>query len=125
MKVAGLGFRKAATVADLRAALALTGHQPDALVSLAAKVESPAFQALAAELNLPVIALPEEAIAGLETPTMSPRIKTRFATGSLAEAAALCGACHGRTTATARLLVPRVVTADGLATAAIAERLTS
>ena len=124
MKVAGFGFRAAATTHDLRAALALTGHSPDALASITAKAEAPALQALAAELNLPVIPLSEEAIAGTPTLSCSHRIKARFGTGSLAEAAALQGACHGIPGASARLLAPRVITADGIATAAIAERLT-
>ncbi len=124
MKVAGFGFRQGATADDLRAALRLTGHRPDALTSVAAKANAPAFRTLAAELDLPVIALPEEALRGTPTLTSSPRIQARLGTGSLAEAAALKGACHGSETATARLLGPRVVTADGLATAAIAERLT-
>lgn len=124
MKVAGFGFRHGATADDLRSALELTGHRPDALASVSAKADAQAFRTLAAEMNLPVIALPEEALRGMQTLTSSPRIQARFGTGSLAEAAALKGACHGSTTATARLLEPRVVTADGLATAAIAERLT-
>ncbi len=124
MKVAGFGFRRGATVADLAAALALTGQQPDALASVAAKADDTAFQAFAHQINLPVIALSEEILRGTATLTTSPRILARFGTGSLAEAAALQGACHGRATATARLLAPRVVTADGRATAAIAERLT-
>jgi|28_taG_2_1085356.scaffolds.fasta_scaffold00269_10 cobalt-precorrin 5A hydrolase len=124
MKVAGFGFREGATANDLAAALALTGHRPDALASVAAKAETPAFRALSAKMNLPVIALPEEALRGTSTLTSSDRILARFGTGSLAEAAALLGACQGGDTATARLLGPRVVAADGLATAAIAERLT-
>ncbi|MDE4174918.1 cobalamin biosynthesis protein [Phaeobacter sp. PT47_59] len=124
MKVVGFGFRQEATVANLRAALALTGQRPDALASITAKANAPALRTLAAEMNLPVIALPEVALHGTPTLTHSPRIQDRFGTGSLAEAAALQGACHGSESATARLLAPRVVTADGIATAAIAERLT-
>ena len=123
MIVAGIGFRGAATAADLQAALALTGVQADALASIAEKAEAPAMQAFARATGLPVIALQEQDIAGEQTLTCSPRMKARFGTGSLAEAAALAGARHGVPGAHARLLVPRVVTADGLATAAIAERL--
>ncbi|WP_323778437.1 cobalamin biosynthesis protein [Leisingera sp.] len=123
MKVAGIGFRTAATAADLRAALALTGVEVDALASIAEKAEAPAMQEFAQSIGLPVIALQDREIAGEQTLTCSPRIKARFGTGSLAEAAALAGARHGAPGAGARLLAPRVVTADGLATAAIAERL--
>ncbi|KIC19843.1 cobalamin biosynthesis protein [Leisingera sp. ANG-Vp] len=123
MKVAGIGFRGAATAADLQVALELTGEQVDALASVAEKAAAPAMQAFAQAAGLPVIALQEQDIAGEQTLTCSPRIKARFGTGSLAEAAALAGARHGVPGAKSRLLAPRVVTADGLATAAIAERL--
>ncbi|AXT36575.1 precorrin methylase [Phaeobacter sp. LSS9] len=123
MKVAGIGFRESATAADLQAALALTGERVDALASIAEKANTPAMQEFARQTGLPVIALQEQDIAGEQTLTCSPRIKARFGTGSLAEAAALAGARHGVQGAKSRLFAPRVVTADGLATAAIAERL--
>lgn len=123
MKVAGIGFRASATLADLRQALDLLQAQPDALASLQAKAAAEPLKTLATELGLPLIALAEEDIAGEQTLTCSPRIKARFATGSLAEAAALVGARQARPGARARLIVPRIVTANGLATAALAERL--
>lgn len=123
MKVAGIGFREAATAADIAAALALCDQGVDAVASIAAKANAPAMQEFARLSGLRVIALQETDITGEQTLTCSPRIKARFGTGSLAEAAALAGARHGATGARARLLAPRVVTADGLATAAIAERL--
>jgi cobalt-precorrin 5A hydrolase len=49
--------------------------------------------------------------------TQSARVRERFGTGSVAEASALAAAGPG-----ARLLGPRVISGDGLATAAIAER---
>ena len=123
MKVAGVGFRASATLADLRQALDLLQAQPDALASLQAKAAAEPLKTLATELGLPLIALAEEDIAGEQTLTCSPRIKARFATGSLAEAAALVGARQARSGARARLIAPRIVTANGLATAALAERL--
>lgn len=123
MKVAGIGFRASATLADLRQALGLLQAQPDALASLQAKAAAEPLKTLATELGLPLIALAEEDIAGEQTLTCSPRIKARFATGSLAEAAALVGARQARPGARARLIAPRIVTANGLATAALAERL--
>jgi len=125
MKVAGFGFRQSASVDDLRAALTLTGcPNPDAFASITTKASAPQLQQLAAELNLPVIALADHEIEGVQTLTNSSRIQTRFGTGSLAEAAALTAACTGQPKTSARLLAPRVKTDNGLATAAIAERTT-
>ena len=53
----------------------------------------------------------------------SDRIKARFGTGSLAEAAALLAAGQNEGDIGARLTVPRVQTENGMATAAIAERI--
>ena len=118
MIVAGIGYRAAATVDDLRAALALTGAQPEALASIDTKASGAAMTELAAELDLRVIAIDEDRIAGVETPTRSERIDARFGTGSLAEAAALAAVDHQ----SARITVARVQTENGMATAAIAER---
>ncbi|MEO3416942.1 cobalamin biosynthesis protein [Roseovarius sp. CAU 1744] len=122
MIVAGIGYRKAATLADLREALALTGTRPDALASVAAKAGGAVLTELAAELNLPVIAVTESCLGGTKTPTRSARIEGRFGTGCLSEAAALLAAGDG---AGARITVTRVKTANGMATAAIAERIPS
>ncbi len=115
MIVAGIGYRSAAQVSDLLAALEQTGHSVDALASIAAKAQGP-LAALAARLNLPLITISEARIAGIDTPTRSNRIQSRFATGSLAEATALVVAGPG-----AQLIVPRVSCPNGLATAALAE----
>lgn len=123
MKVAGIGFRADATLENLRNALALTGGRPDALASLAAKAAQPVLIELAAELALPLIGLREEDIADEQTPTCSPRIQSRFGTGSVAEACALVAARQGPGPARSRLITPRLITADGMATAALAERL--
>jgi cobalt-precorrin 5A hydrolase len=125
MKIAGFGFRQTASTDDLRAALTLTGcPHPDALASVAHKAAAPQLRQLAVEMNLPVIALTETEIAGEPTLTNSPRIQTRFGTGSVAEAAALVAARKGQTNTSARLIAPRVKTTNGLATAAIAIRTT-
>lgn len=121
MKIAGIGLRAAATLADLQDALALAGcARPDALATLAAKAEKPQIKALAETLGIPVLKLGEDEISGIPTLTCSPRIKARFGTGSVAEAAALAAGGTG-----ARLICPRVKTTNGLATAAIAERTAS
>lgn len=113
MRVAGLGFRSAATVDDLHTALHLAGGPVDMLATHATKSDAPALAALAARLALPIRAVQ---VAGQPTPTTSPRVMARFATGSVAEAAALLAAGPG-----ARLVAPRVTTPNGMATAAIAE----
>lgn len=118
MRIAGLGFRRNASIDSLRAALrAAGGGDIAALAAVTEKAEAPVLQALARERGLPLMALPEESLAGIETFTHSPRIAARFGTGSLAEAAALCAAGPG-----AKLLGPRAISPDGQATAAIAER---
>jgi cobalt-precorrin 5A hydrolase len=118
MRVAGLGFRSAATEADLalavRMALAATdGKTLDALATVARKATTPALRAFAASAGLPVLGVE---VAGRETPTQSARVSAGFQTGSVAEAAALAAAGQG-----ARLIVTRVTATNGMATAAIAE----
>ncbi|MBL4929724.1 cobalamin biosynthesis protein [Fuscibacter oryzae] len=113
MRVAGLGFRSAATVDDLHDALHLAGGRVDLLATDATKAKAPALTALATRLNLPIRAV---RVAGQPTPSTSPRVQAKFATGSLSEAAALVAAGPG-----ACLVTPRVATPNGMATAAIAE----
>ncbi len=118
MKIAGMGFREAAGIDSLRSALMAAGGT-DGIVALATateKADAQALIALAAELRLPIRAIAPVALAAVETQTWSDRVASRFGTGSLAEAAALAAAGPA-----ARLLAPRAVSADGMATAAIAE----
>jgi cobalt-precorrin 5A hydrolase len=116
MMVAGIGFRKAAPLSALAEALALAeaaaGCRATALATESAKAGAPVMQALAARLGLPILAV---SVAGVATPVQSGHVQTRFGTGSLAEAAALVAAGPE-----ARLLVGRVVSACGMATAAMA-----
>jgi len=118
MKVAGLGFRVSATTAALHDALTAAGGAAGltALATAAEKANAPALIALAETLSLPIRAVSADALKAQTTPTRSPRIHTRFGTGSLAEAAALAAAGPG-----ARLTAPRAVSHDRSATAAIAE----
>ena len=118
MKIAGLGFRKAAGVASLRDALAAAGGAEGvaALATADSKAGAAALQAFARELGLPVRAVGPAALAAVETPTWSDRVAAHVGIGSLAEAAALAAAGPG-----ARLLAPRAKSGDGMATAAIAE----
>ena len=116
MIVAGFGFRSGATLAALQDALAKAGGPEGVthLATLAAKADG--LTSLAQALDLPVVALDADSLRGVATLTRSDRVEQMFGTGSVAEAAALAGAGQG-----ARLRGPRAVSADGSATAAIAE----
>ena len=118
MIIAGLGFRGAATQASLTevlgAALALApAVRLDALATAPHKATVAVIRSLAVTMGLPLWAVE---VAGQVTPTQSARILAAFDTGSVAEAAALAAAGPG-----ARLIVGRMVSADGMATVAIAE----
>lgn len=117
MRVAGIGFRASATAASLADALARAGGAAELIATLAEKAAAPVLLAFAAERGLAVRAVGRTEMAKVATLTRSARIADRFGTGSVAEAAALVAAGPG-----ARLTGPRRVSADGLATAAIAER---
>jgi cobalt-precorrin 5A hydrolase len=116
MIVAGFGFRSETTFAALEDALTRAGGPEGVthLATVATKVGN--LEPLAQTLGLPVLALAPEALRGLTTLTQSDRVAGMFGTGSVAEAAALLAAGRG-----ARLRGPRAVSADGTATAAIAE----
>jgi cobalt-precorrin 5A hydrolase len=116
MIVAGFGFRSGVTLAALQDALARAGGAEGVthLATLAPKAEGLAV--LGQALQLPILVLAPEALPRQVTPTRSSRVKALYGTGSVAEAAALAAAGPG-----ARLRGPRAVSADGTATAAIAE----
>ena len=116
MIVAGFGFRGAATVASLRDALAQTGGQPQALAAPHDKAEAECLIQLAQSLFLPVLAIDPGALRAAATITQSPVVRARRGTGSVAEAAALAGAGPG-----ARLIGPRCLSSDRMATAALAK----
>ena len=115
MKVAGFGFRDGAPLVALRAALGLVeqaGGPATALATATSKAGAAALSALAIERGLVVLAVP---VAGVVTPTRSPRVQAMFGTGSVAEAAALSGAGPDAT-----LIVGRMISPDGMATCAMA-----
>ncbi len=116
MIVAGFGFRSETTLDALRDALAQAGGPEGVthLATLAAKAAD--LESLGHELGLPVIALAPDVLSAQPTFTRSDRVQALYGTGSVAEAAALAAAGPG-----ARLCRPRAVSADGTATAAIAE----
>lgn len=118
MRVAGIGFRGATPIESLAEALALAVQQSDglpvdALATAHAKAAATVFVTFCNQLGVPLCAVD---VAGVETPTQSDIALDMFGAGSVAEAAALAGAGPG-----ARLIVGRVVSRDGMATAAIAE----
>ena len=117
MIAVGIGFRRSAPLASLQAALTLVMAQaalrPQVVATAAAKATAPQITALAHTLDLPVRAVD---VAGMNTPTQSPQSQRTYATGSVAEAAALLAAGPG-----ARLIVGRVTSPDGMATAALAQ----
>lgn len=118
MIVAGIGFRKSASLASLRDAfLRAGGDQAQALATAEDKAGAAAFRDLAAECGLPIHTVALADLARQPVQTRSARVSALYGTGSLAEAAALAAAGPG-----ARLLTPRVISQDGMATAALAER---
>jgi len=128
MIVAGLGFRAAVSEASLRAALAgLPAHLPPAALATAAdKAVTPALQALAQDMGLPVIAIAAADLTAVQTPSQSRASLAARGVGSVAEAAALVAAAQGGTggkqgQGAAVLLCPRVLSPDHMATAALAQ----
>ncbi len=118
MIVAGFGFRGGATVESLEDALtrACGDLRPSALASVADKTRVPAFRRLAERLSLPVHAVSQDILSAQSTLTRSAAAQDARTTGSVAEAAALAaaGPC-------ARLLGPRVISGDRMATCALAK----
>ncbi len=115
MIAAGFGFSTWATVESLHDAYARAseGHAVSHLAAPDDKVKAAQFAALAQALCLPVIAVPAGCIAVMKTRTRSPRVAAERGAGSVAEAAALA-ASRGR------LLAPRCISHDRMATCAIA-----
>ena len=121
MRIVGIGFRGAASTASLNDALTrvllASGEVGfDAVVTESAKARTDVFRTFAQALGVPGIGVTQADLAQMITPTQSARIQDKFGTGSLAESAALAAAGPQ-----ARLVVERVVSEDGMATAALAE----
>lgn len=120
MIVMGMGFRAAAERASFESAYeramgAFGGDEVDVIATVASKMENAVLLAFAQSQSCEVQPVAETALAAVQTPTQSARVAERFGTGSVAEAAALAAAGPG-----AILLAGRVVSADGMATAAVA-----
>jgi cobalt-precorrin 5A hydrolase len=119
MIVAGFGFRQGATLASLESALGLVqGQAPSVKVAMLAAPEDKCglVAELAARLGLPVLGIAPQALEAAETVTLSAASLAARRTGSVAEACALVA-----TGPSARLLGPRIVSPDRMATCAIAE----
>lgn len=114
MKIAGIGCRARASVAAIRDALnraEAVGGPVDAIATIPERADA------LRGIGLPVVTVD---VAGIETPTRSPRIEALFDTGCVAEAAALAACGAG-----AELVVLRLFSTCRTATAAIAEARTS
>ncbi|MFN3279228.1 MAG: cobalamin biosynthesis protein [Paracoccus hibiscisoli] len=98
MRIAGIGCRPGTPLADLSAALQAAGGA-DALATIPDR--APEIRPLADALSLPLHLVQ---VAGIATPTGSPRILALHATGSVAEAAAI--AAGGRLTHPRRTFGP-------------------
>ncbi len=116
MIVAGFGFRASATEDSLRDALALAAVADiDAIATPTDKAQNHALQAFAKARNLPVLEIDASTMQAVETQTQSAKVREKRGTGSVAEACALAALNN------AKLTTPRVVSADRLATCAIAQ----
>jgi cobalt-precorrin 5A hydrolase len=117
MIVAGFGFREAAEVESLRDALgqAMTEEQLTHLSVPEDKAAANSILALAAQLDIPVLAVSNATMAAIDTPTQSSVILEKRGIGSVAEAVALAAVGDG-----AQLQGPRSISSDRLATCAIA-----
>jgi len=129
MMVAGFGFRRGATLASLRDALAqalevaqpaaTSAHAVTLLAAAQDKAEAPCLRVLATDLGLPLCAVAPAHVENTPTLSDSAAVRALRGTGSSAEAAALAIALmHGGPGA--KLLHPRSVSTDRLATCALA-----
>lgn len=118
MKVAGFGFRSGASLASLQDALARAGGAAGltGISTAADKADAEVFKAFAQALETESHAIPAAEIEAAEVATRSAKSQQMRGTGSLSEAAALAAAGPD-----ARLVATRVISADKMATCAIAE----
>lgn len=118
MKIAGIGFRDEAVSGSLLDALARLGAADIARIALPARKRGHALCAALEARGYRLLWIADAELAAIDTPTRSPIALRHYGTGSVAEAAALVAArAHA---ADARLIVPRVISADRLASAALA-----
>lgn len=117
MIVAGFGFRQSATLASLQSALEKATGGTITVTALATLDEKCGqLGPLAEALALPLIPIAPKHLARQTTLTCSQASLTAHRSGSVAEAAALAAAGPE-----ARLLAPRSISQDRLATCALAK----
>ena len=118
MRIAGIGFRDGATLESVLDALAQAGAADATRLALPARKQGqPLCEALTAR-GFDLTWIDDAALATTETPTQSAIARRHYGTGSVAEAAALAAArAHDPG---ARLAGPRALSADRMATAALA-----
>lgn len=117
LKIAGFGFRSEATLESLVQALDQLIEQYGAIDKLAAACSMlPLVEELGRLRNIEVIAVADAKLPTVTTLTHSAQSLQARGTGSVAEAVALLAAGHN-----ARLLGPRIISADRQATTALAE----
>lgn len=114
MIVAGFGCRKGVSEAQVRAAYEAARVEASELATSHVKAAEPGLMAFAQSLGLPLVAVPQEALAAAPAITVSLASLREAGVPSVAECAALAAAGPG-----ARLVVPRVVV--GPVTCAIAQ----
>ena len=116
MTVAGFGFRRGASLASLESALEQLERRYGPVQRLAAAQSMLALvEALGRERGMAVIAVDDAALPQAATLTHSQQSLQARGTGSVAEAVALLAAGPG-----AVLLGPRLISADRMATVAVA-----
>lgn len=118
MIVAGFGFTTAASADSLTNALAKTGHadQITMLATPADKAMAECILALSKDHRLLIKAIYPSKLQAAQTQTHSAISRLLRRTGSVAEAAALAAAGPG-----AKLIAPRYISDDRMATCAIAQ----
>ena len=118
MIAAGVGFRANATEDSLADAFdkATGGIDVDVIATASDTAEHDAFRTLASKTDAAVAAIDATLLQTQDTETASEISLIERGTGAVAEASALAAAGPG-----AVLLTPRVISADRMATCALAE----
>lgn len=116
MIIAGFGFRAEATMDSLLNAYQHLGGDADAIAVPEDKAGALCFAQLSAKLGLPVYKISSETMKNTVTPTQAARVIEKRGTGSVAEACALAAAGPE-----GRLMAKRYISADRMATCALAQ----
>ena len=118
MRVAGFGFRSGASLASLSDAMAAAGGA-DGLTAIATatdKAQTLVFRSFALEMQLPVIFIAPAQIEAADVTTHSSKSLVARGTVILSESSALSASGPG-----SKLITTRAISADKMATCAIAE----